>query len=426
MSTGMTAGRNSSASGKPFQITKRMVWEAYLEIRGKGKAAGVDHQSLEDFEGNLKNNLYRLWNRMASGSYFPPPVRRVEIPKGHGGRRPLGIPTVSDRIAQMVVKRYLEPALDAHFDPDSYGYRPGKSAHDAIARARERCWRRNWVLELDIKAFFDSMDHDLMMKALRKHTQEKWVLLYVQRWLGAPVQLPDGRLEARQSGTPQGGVISPLLANLFLHYAFDQWMRKHHPDIQFERYADDVVCHCLSQDGAEKLKGRLMERFEGCRLTLHPEKTRVVYCKDSRRRERYPEIQFTFLGFCFRPRVAADRKGEVFTSFLPGVSPKALKEMRERIRSWRLGDHALLPMEELLRFINPILRGWWQYYGRFYPTAMFKLFKYLDERLAYYLRRKYRDLWNHKGRSLRRLNQIAKQNPEGLVHWQKFGRALVG
>ena len=413
-------------SDKPFQITKRMVWEAYLAIRGKGKAVGVDKQSLEDFERNLKNNLYRLWNRMASGSYMPPAVRRVEIPKGKGVMRPLGIPTVSDRIAQMVVKRYLEPDMDAHFDTDSYGFRPGKSAHDAVATTRERCWRRNWVLDLDIKAFFDSIDHDLLMKALRRHTQETWVLLYVQRWLKAPIQFPDEQLEERTVGTPQGGVISPLLANLFLHYAFDRWMRKYYPGTQFERYADDVVCHCSSRDGAASLKGKLVERFKVCGLALHPEKTRIVYCKDSRRRGSYPEIQFTFLGFCFRPRRAVDKRGEVFTSFLPGVSPKALIKMRERIRSWKLGDHALLSMEDIAQLINPIVRGWWQYYGRFYPTAMFRLFKYLDERLGYYLRRKYRDLWGHKAQSLRRLNLIAKQNPEWLIHWQKFGRALVG
>lgn len=403
-----------------------MVWQAYLEVRGKGKAAGVDRQSMESFQNNLEDNLYRLWNRMASGSYFPPPVRRVEIPKGSTGTRPLGIPTISDRIAQTVAKQFLEPCLDAHFDPDSYGYRPGKSAHEAIGQARRRCWNRNWVLDLDIKAFFDTIDHDLMIKALCKHTQEKWVLLYVQRWLKAPVQMPDGHLVSQHRGTPQGGVISPLLANLFLHYAFDRWIRRHHPGIQFERYADDIVCHCVSRYGAESLKVKLEQRFKSCGLSLHPEKTQVVYCKDSRRRESYDQIQFTFLGFCFRPRRAVDPEGKVFTSFLPAVGPKALKRMRERIRSWRLGDHALLPMEDITRFINPILRGWWQYYGRFYPTAMFKLFKYLDERLAYYLRRKYRNLWGHKGRSLRKINQIARQHPGWLVHWQKFGRAMVG
>lgn len=420
------AGRNVLNSGKPFPISKRMVWDAYLEMKGKGQAAGVDRQSLAGFEDDLRNNLYRLWNRLASGSYFPPPVKRVDIPKGKGATRALGIPTVSDRIAQMVVKHHLESTLDPQFDPDSYGYRPGKSAHAAIAQARQRCWQRAWVLDLDIQAFFDSIDHDLMMKALRKHTRDRWVLLYVHRWLKAPVQLPDGRLAERAVGTPQGGVISPLLANLFLHYAFDRWMRQHHPQVQFERYADDVICHCHSRREAERLKDRLAERLQSCRLTLHPEKTRVVYCKSSRRRAVFPTIQFTFLGFCFRPRLAVDPQGERFTSFLPAVSPTALKKMRERIRSWRLGDHAPLPLEDVARFINPILKGWWQYYGRFYRSALYPLFRYLDERLGYYLRRKYRDLWGHKGRSLRRLNQIATQHPEWLMHWHQFGRAMVG
>lgn len=419
-------GRNFTATDKPFPITKQMVWEAYLEIKGKGKAAGVDQQSLEDFNKNLADNLYRLWNRMASGSYFPPAVRRVEIPKGDGRKRLLGIPTITDRIAQMVVKRRLEPQVDPYFDKDSYGYRPGKSAHDAVGQTRRRCWKRDWVVDLDIKAFFDSIDHELMIKALEKHTDERWVLLYVKRWLEAPVQLVDGSLEERLVGTPQGGVVSPLLANLFLHYAFDCWMRRYQPDILFERYADDIVCHCPTRSRAERLKVKLEERFMACRLELHPEKTRIVYCRDSRRRGRYPEIQFTFLGFCFRPRKAVDGKGTIFTSFLPAVSPRALKKMRERIRSWRLGDHALLPLEDIASFINPVLRGWWQYYGRYYRTEMFKLFRYLDERLGYYLRRKYRDLWRHKGRSLRRLNRIAQQNRHLLVHWQKFGRAMVG
>ena len=228
-------------SSKPFPITKRMVWEAYLKVKSKGKAVGVDHQSLDDFERDLPNNLYRLWNRLASGSYFPPAVKRVEIPKGNGQKRPLGIPTLSDRIAQMVVKDALEPLLEPCFDSDSYGYRPGKSAHDAVAQVRQRCWKRNWVLDIDIQSFFDSIDHDLMMRALGHHTQEGWILLYVRRWLEAPVQTLDGRIEFRQRGTPQGGVMSPLLANLFLHYVFDRWMRRCHPGIQFARYADDIV-----------------------------------------------------------------------------------------------------------------------------------------------------------------------------------------
>lgn len=420
----MRTGRNNSTSSKSFRITKQMVWEAYLEIKGKGKAAGVDGQSLQDFEVELGNNLYLLWNRMASGSYFPPAVKRVEIPKGKGKKRPLGIPTVSDRIAQMVAKNYLEKVIDAQFDPDSYGYRPGKSAHEAVGVARKRCWRRNWVLDIDIKAFFDSIDHDLMMKALMRHTQGNWVLLYVHRWLQAPVQL-DRRKNCWYTARrcDQSASCESVFA---LCLCFDMWMRKYQPAIQFERYADDIVCHCENRIQAEELWEVLEKRFEACGLMLHPEKTRVVYCRDSRRREYYPVIQFTFLGFCFRPRIAVDSKGEVFTSFLPAVSPEALKKMRATIRSWRLGEHALLPMQDIARFINPILRGWWQYYGRFYRTEMFKLFKYLDERLAYYLRRKYRDLWGHKGQSLRRLNRISRQNPKWLVHWQKFGHAMVG
>lgn len=403
-----------------------MIWEAWLEVKNKGKAAGVDRQSMEDFSKNLQGNLYKLWNRMASGSYFPPAVRRVEIPKADGGVRRLGIPTVADRVAQMVAKRYLEPQIDPRFDEDSYGYRPGKSAHQALEKTRERCWRKAWVLDLDIKAFFDTIDHHLMMKALRKHTQESWVLLYVKRWLEAPTQLLDGSTSVRTVGTPQGGVISPLLANLFLHYAFDSWMRRFHRDILFERYADDVVCHGNSRARMERLKEELKDRFRRCGLELHPDKTRIVYCKDGKRREKYPDIQFTFLGYCFRPRCAVDRKGEKFTSFLPAVSPRALIKMRERIRSWRLGDHAMLPLEDITRFINPILMGWWQYYGRYYRSEMFKLFKYLDERLSYYLRRKYRDLWGHTGRSHKRLNLIARSNPNLLVHWRLIGRAMVG
>jgi len=414
------------SSGKSLPITKQMVWQAWLQIRSNGKAAGVDGKSLDEFESDLKDNLYRLWNRLASGSYFPPAVKRVEIPKGDGGVRPLGIPAVADRVAQMVVKQHLEPLIEPYFDEDSYGYRPGKSAHQALERTRKRCWQSNWVLDLDIKGFFDSLDHDLLLKALNRHTADKWILMYVTRWLKAPVQMADGQLVPMLRGTPQGGVISPLLANLFLHYAFDKWMRKHYPGVMFERYADDAVCHCASEQIAKELKQALQLRFEQCGLKLHPDKTQVVYCKDSRRKGDYPQIKFDFLGYCFRPRLATDPKGQHFTSFIPAVSPKSMLKMRERIRSWRLGDHALLSVEDVTRVINPILKGWWQYYGRFYKSEMFKLFKYLDECLAAYLRRKYRNLFGHKGQSLRKLNKIAKTHPSWLIHWSLYGRAMVG
>lgn len=246
---------------KPFPISKRQVWEAYKRVKANQGGAGVDGQTLQEFEEALENNLYKLWNRLASGSYQPPPVKRVEIPKANGGIRPLGIPTVADRIAQMVVKQVLEPELEQHFHPDSYGYRPGKSAHQALGQTRRRCWNYDWVVELDIKAFFDNIDQTLLMKAVRHHSRDKWVVLYIERWLGAPVRLPDGTLQERTKGTPQGGVISPLLANLYLHYAFDRWMRMNYPGIPFERYADDGVCHCRSREEAEHLKDALAKRF---------------------------------------------------------------------------------------------------------------------------------------------------------------------
>lgn len=411
---------------KPLPITKGMVWKAYQQVKANGKAAGVDGQSLDAFAADWQNNLYKLWNRMASGSYFPPAVRSVEIPKSDGGVRSLGIPTVADRIAQMVVKQHLETGLDAIFDPDAYGYRPGKSAHQAVEQARKRCWSHDWVLDLDIKAFFDTIDHGLLMRALRKHCQEDWVLLYVERWLTAPVQQPEGTIEARTHGTPQGGVISPLLANLFLHYAFDAWMRRNYPDIPFERYADDIICHCRTWQQAEQLKAALGQRMAECHLTLHPDKTRVVYCRDSNRRAAYPCIHFTFLGFAFRPRMAKNRWGKVFTCFLPAVSPQALKRMRARIRSWRLPQHAPVPLTDIARQLNPILEGWWRYYGRFYPTEMWKLFTYFDERLGAWLRKKHKQYKGHRGQSLRRLNRIAKRMPDLFVHWHRLGHATVG
>ena len=320
---------------KPFCIAKREVWAAYKQVKANRGAAGVDGQSIEEFDRDLSKNLYRIWNRMCSGSYFPPPVRRVDIPKGDsGGARPLGIPTVSDRIAQMVVKRYLEPILEPSFDRDSYGYRPGKSAHDALSVARRRCWDHDWVLDLDIKSFFDEIDWTLLMRAVRRHTGCKWVLLYLERWLKAPVSMPDGTLVERERGTPQGAVVSPVLSNLFLHYAFDCWMRREHPDIPFERYADDAICHCRSEAQALELRQALEQRFADCLLQLHPQKTKVVYCKDANRPGEYPERSFDFLGYTFRPRVARNHYGKRFVGFIPAVSKKAGKRMRLSVRRW--------------------------------------------------------------------------------------------
>ncbi len=308
---------------KPFDIPKREVWEAFKKVKANQGAAGVDGQSIADFEADLSNNLYKLWNRLSSGSYFPPPVRRVDIPKADGGTRALGIPTVADRVAQEVARRYLEPRLEPIFHADSYGYRPGKSAIDAVRQARQRCWRYDWVLDLDVKAYFDSIDWELMLTAVRRHTNQSWVLLYIERWLKAPVQLEDGSVAPRTSGTPQGGVVSPVLANLFLHYAFDMWMKRTYPHIPFERYADDAICHCKSAEEAQALWSALADRFAACKLVLHPQKTKIVYCKDANRRGDFPSQSFDFLGFMFRARKTMWR-GRPAHGFMPAASPKAL------------------------------------------------------------------------------------------------------
>jgi RNA-directed DNA polymerase len=410
-------------TAKPFSISKGEVWEAYKRVKANQGAAGVDGQSIAEFERDVTNNLYKLWNRMASGSYFPPPVRRVEIPKGDGRTRPLGIPTVADRIAQMVVKRYLEPEVDKHFHPDSYGYRPGKSAIEAVGQARERCWRYDWVLDLDIQGFFDTIDHALMMRAVRKHTDCPWVLLYIDRWLRAPVQMPDGTLVNREKGTPQGGVVSPLLANLFLHYTFDVWMQRHHPDIPFERYADDAVCHCRTEGQAQSLRQALEQRFTECRLELHPQKTKMVYCKDEDRRGSYPNERFDFLGYTFQARRSKNRWGKYFVNFSPAASAEATRDFRRELRRWRLHTRSDKSLEDLSRMFNPVLRGWVNYYSRFYKSALYPTFQHLDRILIRWALRKYKRLRGHQRRAAHWLRRIARRQPDLFAHWRLWQAA---
>ena len=403
---------------KSFVISKQEVWEAYKRVKANKGAAGVDEQSITEFEEDLINNLYKLWNRMSSGSYFPQPVRRVEIPKSDGGKRPLGIPTVADRIAQTVVKRRLEPILEKLFHPDSFGYRPEKSAVEAVGQARERCWRYDWVLGLDIRGFFDNIDHELLMRAVRKHSDDKWAVMYIERWLKAPVQMEDGTLVSREKGTPQGGVISPLLANLFLHYTFDLWMTRECPSILFERYADDVVCHCKSEAQALWLRNALDQRFRECGLELHPEKTKVVYCKDDNRRGSFASEQFDFLGYTFRPRRSKNRWGAYFVSFSPAVSNKAAKGIRDTIRSWRVHRRSGTSLNDLARRFNPILRGWIAYYGQFCPSALCPTFNQLNLILVHWAKRKYKKLRKHQRRAWHWLGLIAHREPGLFAHWQ--------
>jgi group II intron reverse transcriptase/maturase len=405
---------------KPFEIPKRWVWEAYRRVKANGGAAGVDQQSLKDFERDWRNHLYKLWNRLASGSYFPQETREVEIPKGSGGYRRLGIPTVSDRIAQMVVKLKLEPALEACFIEDSYGYRPGRSAIDAVAITRQRCWQYNWVVEYDIQGLFDHIPHDLLMRAVRKHTGCRWSRLYIERWLKASTRSRDGQIQARQMGVPQGGVISPLLANLYLHYAIDKWVEREEPSVATCRYADDGVIHCRSKQQAEQVLRKLETRLHQCGLRLHPRKTRIVYCKDGRRKRRYPNTAFTFLGYTFKPRVVSNRRTQHrFVSFTPAVSKEALKTMRERIRRapWRWQTE--LSLEAIAQRMNPILRGWLHYYGRFHRSGMDSVWRHFNRTLIKWWRKKYKRYRRSKTRASQKLQQIAAHQPCLFIHWEK-------
>ncbi len=404
--------------GKPYDISKQEVWEAYLKVKANKGAPGVDGQSVGGFEADLKGNLYKIWNRMSSGSYFPPPVKAVEIPKAHGaGTRVLGVPTVADRIAQTVVAARLEKNVEPKFHGSSYGYRPGRSALDAVGECRERCWKNDWVIDLDIRKFFDSVPWDLIVKAVEVNTSDAWVILYVKRWLAAPLQMPDGSLAQRDCGTPQGSAVSPVLANLFLHYAFDMWMAGKFPSVPFERYVDDAVVHCRSERQARMVLAALGERMGQVGLMLHPDKTRIVYCKDGKRRGSHEHTSFDFLGFTFRARGMRSRHGNVFTGFGPAVSKAALKKMSAEVRSWRLHTRTTLTEKDLARWINPVIQGWMNYYGRFYKTALYPLLWRINGYLVRWLRKKYRRLRAFK-KAHAAWKRVTAQYPRFFAQWQ--------
>ena len=403
---------------KPFAIPKLLVWEAWRQVKANKGAPGVDGQDLEEFEADLADNLYRIWNRMSSGSYFPPPVRAVEIPKSHGpGTRMLGVPTVADRVAQTAAAMFLESLVEPRFHSDSYGYRPNKSAHDAIATCRQRCWRYDWAIDLDVQKFFDTVPWDLVVRAVEAVTDCRWVLLYVKRWLRAPLQRPDGTLVQRDKGTPQGSAISPVLANLFLHYAFDTGMARTFPGCPFERYADDIVVHGKSRRQAEYVRAAIAARMGEVGLQVHPDKTRIVYCKDGRRREEHEHTSFTFLGYEFRARGARARTGKLFTGFLPAISPQALKAKGDRLREMRIDHRTDLTLDDLARWLNPIISGWMSYYGRFFRFELLALLR----RVNYYLRRwagkKYRRL-RGENRLVAWWEGLIKRQPALLAQWR--------
>jgi RNA-directed DNA polymerase len=408
----------SKSQAKPFEVSKHVVWEAYLRVRANKGAAGADGCTIEQYEQDLKDNLFKLWNRLSSGSYFPPPVKAVAIPKAGGGSRVLGIPTVDDRIAQTVAAMYLERQVEPIFHPGSYGYRPGRSALDAVGRCRERCWRSDWVIDLDVRAFFDSVDHSLMLKAVERHTDQKWILLYVRRWLTAPLLQPDGSLVARDRGTPQGSAISPVLANLYLHYAFDMWLTRTFPAVTFERYCDDAVIHCGSQEQARQVRDALAERLAAVGLELHPGKTRIVYCQDADRRGSYEHTSFTFLGYTFRPRLAKNRWGKHFVNFLPAVSKDAVKAMSREIRSWHIARRSDKSLGDLARMFNSIVQGWINYYGRFYKSMLYPLLRRINEHLVRWAMRKYKRLRRREKRAGELMAEASRRSPQLFAHWR--------
>jgi RNA-directed DNA polymerase len=402
---------------KPFIISKHLVYQAWKNVKANAGSHGIDQVSIKEYESNVSNNLYKLWNKMSSGSYFPKPVRQVIIPKKQGGERALSIPTVEDRVAQTVVKLTIEPQIDALFYEDSYGYRPNKSAFDALAVTRQRCWKWDWVLEYDIKGLFDNINHELLMKAVKLHVQEKWILLYIERWLKSPIQQANDNLIERIAGVPQGGVISPILANLFLHYALDSWLTKKAPHVPWCRYSDDGIIHCRTEEEGLYILQQLKGRFKECRIELHSEKTKLIYCKDDLRKGDYHNTSFEFLGYCFRSRSVklGNRK---FCGFNPAISITSRKAINAEIRSWKIIRRTSSTIQDIARQIDPILIGWWNYYGRYYNGEVKRVFSHVNRILVKWLMRKYKKLRGKRARATKKLIELAKGSSHLFKHWQ--------
>lgn len=405
---------------KPFDIPKSLVFEAYKRVKANQGGSGVDQQSLEKFDKKLKDNLYKIWNRLSSGSYFPPAVKGVEIPKQQGGKRLLGIPTVSDRIAQMTIKLMFEPLVEPHFLEDSYGYRPNKSALEAVGVTRARCWKYDWVLEFDVKNLFDNIDYELLMKAVRYHTDDKCILLNIERWLKASIEMPGGTLQIRDAGTPQGGVISPLLSNLFLHYVFDKWMEKNHPESPWCRYADDGICHCRTERQAQTLLAELKHRFLECKLEFHPDKTKIIYCKDGFRKEKYEgKTSFVFLGYEFRLRKVRSKKtNKLFVSFLPAICKEAKKSILRKIKRLNIRSRSDLSLEAIAQIINPKLRGWINYYSKYTKSAINRVFQGINGTLVRWAMKKFKKLRDSFLRASQYIKKVLIHNKSLFAHWK--------
>ncbi len=405
---------------KSIPVSKEQVWLAYKKVKANQGSAGVDQISMEEFDAQRSKHLYKLWNRLASGSYFPPPVKEVEIPKKDGKVRKLGIPTIADRVAQMVVKEYLEARFEKIFSPNSYGYRPEKSAHQALEKVRQNCRKTDWVIDLDIKGFFDNIDHERLMLAVQKHVPEKWCLLYIQRWLTMPVQTKSGELIQKQGkGTPQGGVISPLLANLFLHYAMDKWLEQNHPKVEYVRYADDAILHCRTKTEAEQTLTALDERMKACGLELHPEKTKQVYCRDYRRQDTYETVKFDFLGYSFQPRSTKSKQtGKLFLGFDCAISISSKKRIADKLEDLKIDRLNFKSIVGVALYLEPFIRGWINYYGKYRITELKPVFLLLRQRLVWWARKRYKRYKTNMVKAYRWLDRVQKQFPNLFYQWR--------
>ena len=405
---------------KSIPISKQQIWLAYKKVKANQGSAGVDQISREEFDAQRSKHLYKLWNRLASGSYFPPPVKEVEIPKKDGKVRKLGIPTIADRVAQMVVKEYLEARFEKIFSPNSYGYRPDRNAHQALEKVRQNCRKTDWVIDLDIKGFFDNIDHERLMLAVQKHVPEKWCLLYIQRWLTMPVQTKSGELIQKQGkGTPQGGVISPLLANLFLHYAMDKWLEQNHPKVEYVRYADDAILHCRTKTEAEQTLAALDERMKACGLELHPEKTKQVYCRDYRRQDTYETVKFDFLGYSFQPRSTKSKQtGKLFLGFDCAISISSKKRIADKLEDLKIDRLNFKSIVGVALYLEPFIRGWINYYGKYRITELKPVFLLLRQRLVWWARKRYKRYKTNMVKAYRWLDRVQKQFPNLFYQWR--------
>jgi group II intron reverse transcriptase/maturase len=404
--------------GKTIPIEYEWVVQAYQKVRQGGKASGIDNESWTDFEKQTDRNLYVIWNRLASGSYYPQPLREVEIPKKDGRKRKLGIPTLRDRIAQQVVKEYMEARIDKTFHKNSYGYRPLKSTHQAIEEVRQNCYKQDWVIDMDISSFFDEIDHELMLRAVSHVMEEKWVKMYIERWLKMPVQQSDGSLKQKQGkGTPQGGVISPLLANLYLHFTLDAWLSKHYRSVSFVRYADDIIIHCKSKEEAEEVLKAVKERLAEVKLRIKEEKTAIIYCKDYRRKEKQEKVKFDFLGFSYQPRGRKSKvDGKLFMAFTAEISQTSQKKIKGEIRSAKIWSYTQIEISEIAKHFNPKIRGWINYYGIYSKRSLRNVMMIIERKLMKWISKKYKI--NGYRKTVKKLKMIKQGNPKLFYHWQ--------